>query len=91
MPTFLFLKSGKVVETLKGANPSALEAAIKKHLAGATDTGSGGFPGAGHSLSGGSPKAVSPGPSWIQENIKMILIGVVVLGLFIYKGNDGSA
>lgn len=30
MPTFLVLKSGSVVETIRGANPSALTAAVRK-------------------------------------------------------------
>jgi thioredoxin 1 len=34
MPTFLVLKSGTVTETIRGANPSALTAAVRKALAG---------------------------------------------------------
>lgn len=30
MPTFLVIKSGLVVETIRGANPSALTAAVRK-------------------------------------------------------------
>jgi thioredoxin 1 len=30
MPTFLVFKSGSVVETIRGANPSALTAAVRK-------------------------------------------------------------
>ena len=30
MPTFLVIKSGSVVETIRGANPSALTAAVRK-------------------------------------------------------------
>ena len=30
MPTFLVLKAGSVVETVRGANPSALTAAVRK-------------------------------------------------------------
>ena len=30
MPTFLVLKSGAVVDTIRGANPSALTAAVRK-------------------------------------------------------------
>lgn len=33
MPTFLVLKSGSVVETIRGANPSALTAAVRKAVA----------------------------------------------------------
>lgn len=38
MPTFLVLKSGSVVETIRGANPSALTAAVRKA---SNDTGAG--------------------------------------------------
>jgi len=33
MPTFLIFKSGSVVETIRGANPSALTAAVRKAVA----------------------------------------------------------
>ena len=33
MPTFLVLKSGSVTETIRGANPSALTAAVRKAVA----------------------------------------------------------
>jgi thioredoxin 1 len=39
MPTFLVIKSKSVVETIRGANPSALTAAVRKA---ANDTGAGG-------------------------------------------------
>jgi thioredoxin 1 len=38
MPTFLVLKSGSVVDTIRGANPAALTAAVRKA---ATDAASG--------------------------------------------------
>jgi thioredoxin 1 len=38
MPTFLIIKSSTVVDTIKGANPSALTAAVRKA---ATDAASG--------------------------------------------------
>lgn len=31
MPTFIFLKNRQTLETIKGANPAAIEAAIRKH------------------------------------------------------------
>ncbi|KAJ4299354.1 hypothetical protein N0V90_004599 [Kalmusia sp. IMI 367209] len=37
MPTFLVLKSGSVVETIRGANPSALTAAVRKAVNDATN------------------------------------------------------
>ncbi|KAF2621978.1 thioredoxin-domain-containing protein [Macroventuria anomochaeta] len=39
MPTFLVIKSKSVIETIRGANPSALTAAVRKA---ANDTGAGG-------------------------------------------------
>ena len=39
MPTFLVIKSKSVIETIRGANPSALTAAVRKAAA---DTGPGG-------------------------------------------------
>lgn len=51
MPTFVFLRDGVKVDQVRGANPQALEAAIKKHANGsAAATGS--FGGKGQSLSG---------------------------------------
>ena len=31
MPTFVFIKNRQTLETIKGANPAAIEAAIRKH------------------------------------------------------------
>lgn len=31
MPTFIFIKHRQTLETIKGANPAAIEAAIRKH------------------------------------------------------------
>lgn len=31
MPTFVFIKNRQTIETIKGANPAAIEAAIRKH------------------------------------------------------------
>jgi thioredoxin 1 len=33
MPTFLIIKSGKVIQTIRGANPPALNAAVKNVVA----------------------------------------------------------
>lgn len=35
MPTFLIFKAGKVVDSLKGADPGGLTRLVKKHAAGA--------------------------------------------------------
>jgi len=45
MPTFLVIKSSSVVDTLRGANPSALTAAVRKAANDAAST-PGGAPGA---------------------------------------------
>ena len=44
MPTFLVLKSSSVVETIRGANPSALTAAVRKAVN--DSSGAGGSPAA---------------------------------------------
>lgn len=31
MPSFVFIKNGRERETIKGANPSAIEGALRKH------------------------------------------------------------
>lgn len=52
MPTFLIIKSKSVIETIRGANPSALTAAVRKASkdAGAGSTGSAAFTSKGRTL-----------------------------------------
>ena len=52
MPTFLIIKSKSVIETIRGANPSALTAAVRKVSkdAGAGATGSAVFTSKGRTL-----------------------------------------
>lgn len=50
MPTFVFMKGGKEVRRIQGADPSALEAAVK-------ELGQVAFEGAGHRLGDASPAA----------------------------------
>ncbi|KAL2198427.1 thioredoxin-like protein [Corynascus similis CBS 632.67] len=54
MPTFLILRAGSVIETVQGANPPALTAAVDKavKLAGPGAGGGAAFSGAGHRLGG---------------------------------------
>lgn len=55
MPTFVILRSGSVIDTIKGANPPALTAAVEKavKLAGAGGGGAGAtFAGSGQRLGG---------------------------------------
>lgn len=49
MPTFLVIKSKSVIETIRGANPSALTAAVRKA---SNDTGAGGASSAAFSSKG---------------------------------------
>ncbi|KAG8737072.1 hypothetical protein FRC10_008599 [Ceratobasidium sp. 414] len=53
MPTFVFIKNGKKVDQVRGANPKALEATIRSHATG------GAFSGTGQTLgsSAGAPAA----------------------------------
>lgn len=78
-----------MIETIKGANPAALKAAVAKYSTGGAATG-GAFPGSGNSLSGGAaPVPVVAGQSsWFVENAKLILIGSAVMGLWLWKGSE---
>ncbi|KLO20590.1 thioredoxin-domain-containing protein [Schizopora paradoxa] len=60
MPTFIFLKGGSKVETVRGANKGEIERALRKHSEGSS---SGAFSGQGQRLgSSESPSAdVAPG------------------------------
>lgn len=58
MPTFLIFKNGAVIETIQGANPPALTAAVEKSvkLAGTAIAGAG-FKTPGRALGGSGPAA----------------------------------
>ena len=72
MPTFLVLKNGTVSETIRGANPSALNAAVRKAVNDAGSSGGSGgaaFQSKGHTLGGagaaGARRAAGPaGPGF---------------------------
>ncbi|KAL1650077.1 hypothetical protein SLS58_001455 [Diplodia intermedia] len=68
MPTFLVLKNGSVTETIRGANPAALRAAVTKAAADAAKGGaraSAAFQSKGHVLgAGGSGGASSSTGDW---------------------------
>lgn len=53
MPTFVFIKNGKKIDQVRGADPRALEATIRSHAT------SGAFAGKGHTL-GSSGAAAAP-------------------------------
>ncbi|KAL1842755.1 hypothetical protein VTJ49DRAFT_4240 [Mycothermus thermophilus] len=56
MPTFIVLRSGSVIDTIQGANPPALTAAVDKAVKLARPGGGSSFSGSGHRL-GGTPVA----------------------------------
>ncbi|KAI0094323.1 thioredoxin-domain-containing protein, partial [Irpex rosettiformis] len=57
MPTFVFIKNSKVIETIKGANKNGLESAVRRHASGSSG---GAFAGEGHTLGGKPSKPVRP-------------------------------
>ncbi len=64
MPTFLFLRRGQVLDTLKGADPGRLASLCAKH-ASASGSGSGGaaFSGKGQTIGGGTSGSSAATPS----------------------------
>ncbi|KAL0475297.1 thioredoxin [Neurospora intermedia] len=93
MPTFLILHNGSVIETIQGANPPALTAAVDKavKLAGGAAGGGAVFKTAGHRLGGSGVAGSRPGTSvarpfkWdVNSLIKTIVafIGLYVTSLF---------
>jgi len=55
MPTFVFIKNGKKVDQVRGADPRALEATIRSHAT------SGAFSGKGQTLASSNATAVNTG------------------------------
>jgi len=66
MPTFIFLKGSAKVDQVRGADPSALEEAIRKH-AGSSSASTATFTGKGHTLGGG------PAPSNLSGEAKRVV------------------
>lgn len=55
MPTFLFIRSGRVLDTLRGADRSSLTSLVQKHIKASPGSGSSSaFAGKGNTLAGGS-------------------------------------
>ena len=83
MPTFLVLRNGSVIDTIQGANPPALTAAVDKavKLAGVGGAGGGAtFSGAGNRLGGvgvGRPVGGGGGRSGIVGGVRWDLKGFV--------------
>ncbi|KZO96329.1 thioredoxin-domain-containing protein [Calocera viscosa TUFC12733] len=57
MPTFIFLKNGQKVATVRGADVRGIESALRTHSA---PTSGGAFTGKGQTLGGDSPSASTP-------------------------------
>jgi len=89
MPTFLVLRNGSVIETIQGANPPALTAAVEKAVKLAGPGGGGAtFSGAGQRL-GGSGVARAAGRA-VGRPVKWDLKGLVdaviaFFGLYFYS------
>ncbi|KAK4053063.1 mitochondrial thioredoxin [Microbotryomycetes sp. JL201] len=89
MPTFQFFVNGSKVDELKGANPAALEATIKKYASGGGSGAGGSFPGQGHSLSGSGSAgtaAGSAGPPGDNTFLLKVVLFVVVVSLWYTYG-----
>jgi thioredoxin 1 len=76
MPTFLVLKSSSVVETIRGANPSALTAAVRKAANDSTGAGarSAAFQSKGHTL-GSSTQPSRPVGDGALAGLQRLLSG----------------
>lgn len=86
MPTFIFIKHGSVVDTLKGADAAGLQRLIEQHATAFA------FSGSGHTLSGSSTSYPSrdapsmPAPdfsSWARSEHALPLFLLVVYGLYV--------
>ncbi|KAF6766685.1 thioredoxin-like protein [Ephemerocybe angulata] len=64
MPTFVFLKGTTKVDQVRGADPNALEATVRKHASGSSAASTSAFSGKGHTLGGG------PAPSDLTGDAK---------------------
>lgn len=86
MPTFLFMRKGATLDTLKGANSSKLTSLVQQYSK--TGTGMGGFPGGGQTIGGRSvgTTANSGGLLGLIQQIpkENMLPFVVILGYLAY-------
>ncbi|KAL2161038.1 hypothetical protein VTH06DRAFT_8751 [Thermothelomyces fergusii] len=86
MPTFLVLRGGSVINTVRGANPPALAAAVDEAVKLAGGAAGGAFSGTGHRLGGsgvGRPSVARPvGAGW---SLKGFLDGLIAFfGLYFW-------
>ncbi|KAF7798524.1 hypothetical protein EIP86_009745 [Pleurotus ostreatoroseus] len=83
MPTFVFLKGRTQVDSVRGANRSALESGIRKYASGS----SGSFSGKGQTLGGSSPSTPeASGPGFLsnldpQAKILLCLLGACFMSI----------
>jgi hypothetical protein len=90
MPTFLVLRAGSVVETVQGANPPALTAAVEKAvkmaagLGGAAGGGGKVFSTAGHRLGGSGVAGSGRSVASVQRPVGWYVTGLVeaLVGFF---------
>ncbi|KAK3954819.1 thioredoxin-like protein [Pseudoneurospora amorphoporcata] len=89
MPTFLILHNGSVIETIQGANPPALTAAVNKavKLAGGAAGGGAVFKTTGHRLGGSGVAGSRPGTSvarpWKWDITNLINAIIAFIGLYV--------
>ena len=87
MPTFLVLRNGSVIDTIQGANPPALTAAVDKAVKLAGVRGGATFSGSGNRLGGagvGRPVGGGGGRPGVLAGVRWDLKGFVeaVIGFF---------
>lgn len=79
MPTFIILKNGSPIETIRGANPPSLIAAVEKAVKLAGPTASSGFSAPGRTLGGtgttGSGRSLQRPLKWDLNNFINAIIG----------------
>ncbi|KAG0148739.1 hypothetical protein CROQUDRAFT_714404 [Cronartium quercuum f. sp. fusiforme G11] len=66
MPTFVFIKASKIIDEIKGANRSALEAAVKRHSA--SSSGGSGSGSSHHWGNGGNRLGTDSTPPVVNNN-----------------------
>jgi thioredoxin 1 len=75
MPTFLVIKSSSVVETIRGANPSALTAAVRKAASDSSSAAPGAaFQSKGRTLGSSDQPSVAVGESPLA-GVQRLIIG----------------
>src|SRR3954466_1362489 len=98
MPTFLVIKSSAVVDTIRGANPSALTAAVRKaandSASGPSATGAA-FQSKGRTLGSSTEPSRPAGPGGLQNllvgnggfaDILVRFVALYVISLFAFNG-----